>query len=224
MIDVQDLYLSRQELLRKDHAGWVSGDEYNRRLSLCQKILFDYYVQLKDERAKQKALLAFTSEKNLPKVDGFWNFPTDYEEVIEIWAAESESCSPDDALYYPVDIPAADEIGFSLTSPIRGYKGNRRGAKLFPGKARIYPVAFDGYVKLNYYRTPLEPLRAFTYDEVNLIEVYDQSSSVNLEWSASEYQDFLDLLLLFDGVTLRDSSLIQWVSNRNLVEQQIIEE
>lgn len=225
MIDVQELYLNRQDLIRKDHSGWISGEEYNRRLVLCQEILFDYYVQLADERRKQNALGVFLSEKRLPKVDGFWQFPEDFKEIIEIWAAQSKGCTPEDAEYAPVDIPAADELGFSITSPIRGYsaKRGRYGAEVYNDKARIWPTSFSGFVKLRYYRKPVTPERAFAYDAANLVEVYDSASSTQLEWPASETQEFLDLLLLFDGVVLRDTTLYQWVSSRNLIEQQGLE-
>lgn len=226
MIDVQELYLNRQDLIRKDHSGWIDGEEYNRRLVSCQEILFDYYVQITDERRKQNALAAFLSEKRLPKVDGFWQFPQDLKEIIEIWAAQApEGCKPDEALYMPVDIPAADELGFSITSPIRGYseQRGRYGAEVYADKVRIWPPAFSGFVKLRYYREPAVPKRAFTYDPVDLVEAYDSASSTQLEWPKSEMQEFLDLLLLFDGVVLRDSALYQWVASRNVIEQQKME-
>ena len=223
MIDVQQLYLNRQELLRKDHAGWISGEEYNRRLALCQEILFGYYITLTDERKRQRALQPFFSEKFLPKVNGLWQHPADLKEIIEIWAADNTDCSRDDAQYWPVDIPAADELGFSLTSPIRGYGGNRYGAELFNDGARIYPKGFDGYVKMRYWREPATPQRSFTYDSVNLVEDYDPNTSTQLEWPAFETAEFLDLLLLFDGVVLRDSALYKWVSDRNLIQEQVSE-
>jgi hypothetical protein len=226
MIDVQELYLNRQDLLRKDHAGWISGEEYNRRLVLCQEILFDYYVQMTDERRKQNALAPFLSEKQLPKVDGFWQLPADFKEIIEIWAAQApEGCKPDEAQYRTVDIPAADELGFSINSPIRGYseKRGRYGAEVYSTRIRVWPTAFSGFVKLRYYREPATPNRSFTYDPVEVVEEYDSTTSTQLEWPPSEMQEFLDLLLLFDGVVLRDTALYQWVASRNVIEQQKME-
>jgi hypothetical protein len=219
MISVQDIYLERQDLARKDHAGWISGEEFNRRLDMCQRILFEYYIQHLDENDSQGALQAFFKERALVRSSGLYLLPDDMEQILNVYT-EDPACGDKTLILAPIQDRA--EIMMHLTSPIRGFSLNKRhGSERLNDKLRIYPTTFAGRVNLKYYARPPAAFRAFTFNTTNNSEVYDAANSVNLQWGYTEKQNFVDLILLFDGVMMRDSELLQWASIRKQSEMII---
>lgn len=221
MIAVQQLYLDRQDILAKGHAGWISGEEFNRRLSLCQRALLGYHIShRKDERRSQSALIAFYTSRRLVRSAGFYLLPNDLEEQIDVIAYPGAECGGTGAPM-SVDVPARDELSFALSSPIRGKGMN---CENYAGKLKIYPEAYTGRVDLKYFKSPSEPFRGFTIDNVNFIEVHNPADDVDLEWDEGERNAFLDLLLMYDGITLRENNITAWAATRPQMAQQISEQ
>lgn len=216
MISVQTLWLTLRDLTRKDNiGGYLQTAEYNRQVNLSQQILFDYYIEKKNERSARSALVNFEVDTLITRSGDTYPLPDDYKEKIE-------SALVVNGAYYPVHFPARDERLMSLSSPVRGPSLER---KVIVGKIRsadiqIWPKT-DNKLFLQYYKEPPAASRAVTVDVGTVEEVYVPGSSVDLEWPEDLLQDFVDLMLLFKGLAFRDSSLIQWVQARNVIEKEI---
>ncbi len=217
MISVQTLWLIIRDLSRKDNiGGYLQTAEFNRQVNLCQDILFDYYIDNEKEREARGALINFESASSITRSGDTYPLPDDYKEKIEAALEVGGS-------YYPVHFPARDELLMSLSSAIRGPSIERKSivGKIRASDIQIWPQSTNKLF-LQYYRTPVTASRAVTVDVGNVEEVYVPGSTVNLEWPADLLQDFVDLMLLFKGVVIRDSSLIQWVKARKVIEKELV--
>lgn len=221
MIDVQNLYLLVQDYTRKDQqGGYISNDEFNRSLNYAQELLFEYYYSQKDEREGQDALINFQAENTL-SVSSARTFvkPANFKKLIEASvtltpAAENE-CSASSAMpgRYPVHFPARNELQLTLSSAIRGpnvSKGVLIG-EVLPSAIRVYPTDAVATLFIRYYTQLTQAERAVTLNFVTEQEDYDASSSTQLQWAEGQIEDFVDLMLLFKGVILRDTDIVNWV-------------
>ena len=226
MISVEEIYQIIRDFARKSHTSWTGNDEFNRKLVLAQDMLFDYYRQMKDEKQRQRGLIAFRKEKRLVRDTGsVYTIPSDFEDDIEIWAAPNGNteCKEEDMIYQPVDVLRDGEIGHTVTSPIRKPSADLIKAHYASATdLRIYPLTFTGWIKMLYYATPTTPSRAVTLDTGNQQEIYDPGNTIDLEWDTSVKQDFIDLLLLFYGIEQRDSALVSWVAQKQQIEPIIV--
>lgn len=216
MISVQTLWLNIRDLTRKDNiGGYLPNDEFNRQVNLCQNVLFDYYYDKRNESDARGALIYFEDDVLITKVSGAYPLPADYK-------AKMEAALVVGGEYLPVHFPARDERLMSLSSAVRGPSLERKVVvgKIRSGDIQIWPDT-DNQLFLQYYTTPVEASRAVTVDIDEIEEVYDAGSTVDLNWPSDLLQDFVDLMLLFKGVIIRDSSLIQWVQARNAIEKEV---
>lgn len=221
MIDVDNLRtLVNQDLSRKDHAGgFMSSDEFNRLMNLAQNILFDFFFSKRDEQEARNALSPFYREvRLLASDDRNFTLPTDYNEKLDLWVATRENCDFD--AYIPIEIPARNELSRTLSSPVRGPDLNKEVVvgRLNETQLRLWPDIIDPYtVHLSYYIIPPEAERAYTVNPTTDEEELDAANTVNLIWSSDQLPEFVDLMLLFKGLSLRASSLIQWVQAKNVL-------
>lgn len=217
MISVQTLWLTIRDLSRKDNiGGYLNNAEFNRQVNLCQSILFDYYYDKQNESEAREALINFEASSLVTKSGDIYPLPGDYKEKMEAALVVSGA-------YYPVHFPARDELLMSLSSAVRGPSLER---KVVLGKIRatdiqIWPET-ENNLFLQYYAEPTVANRAVTVDVGNVEEVYFPNDTVDLDWPGDKLVDFVDLMLMFRGVVFRDSSLIQWVQARNLIEKEIV--
>lgn len=217
MISVQSLWLTIRDLTRKENiGGYLQNDEFNRQINLCQDILFDHYYDHKNESEARQSLTYFESSALISKSSGVYQLPANYKKKMEAALVVNSQ-------YYPVHFPARDELLMSLSSAVRGPSIER---KVVVGKIReadiqIWPDT-NNQLFLQYYKIPTAAARAVTVDIGEIEEVYDSGSTVDLEWPADKIGDFVDLMMLFKGVVMRDSSLVQWVQARNLIDKEII--
>ena len=218
MISVQTLWLTLRDLTRKDNIGnYLQNDEFNRQVNLCQDIIYDYHIDKRNERVAREALVNFENDPLITKVGDSYPLPVDYRDKIEAGLVVEGEDYP-----IPVHFAARDELAMSLSSPVRGPSLER---KVVLGRIRstdiqIWPKV-DNKLYFRYYSNPPTASRKVTVDVDEIEEVYDSGSTVDLEWPEDLLSDFVDLMLLFKGVVIRDSSLIQWVQARNVIEREI---
>lgn len=217
MISVQTLWLAIRDLSRKDNiGGYLNNAEFNRQVNLCQDILFDYYYDKRNEREARGALINFEASSLVTKSGDSYPLPEDYKEKMEAALVVG-------TFYYPVHFPARDELLMSLSSAVRGPSLEKKVVlgKIRAADIQIWPET-ENKLFLQYYAEPTPASRAVTVDVGNVEEVYVPGDTVDLDWPGDKLSDFVDLMLMFKGVALRDNSLIQWVQARNLIEKEVV--
>ena len=222
MIDVDRLRtIVNTDLARKDHAGgFMSSDEFNRLVNVAQEMLFDYFFEREDEQMVRDALSPFYRTKRLPSTDGHsFTLPSDYNKKLDIWVGNLSSCA-DNTLYIPVEIPARNELSRTLSSPVRGPSLAREVVvgRLKESVLDIWPNIVSPYtLNIAYYIGLPQALRAYTVNPTTDEEELDAANTVNLAWRDDQIVDFIDVLLLFKGMTLRSSSFLEWVQAKKVL-------
>lgn len=218
MISVQQLWLSQKDFTRKDHAGYTSTDEFNRMLNQAQSELFEYYLMKIQQNTRQVAALQpFVVEQYLSGTQ-YYNLPEDYRYKLEVGFELVENgpdCTPVSELR-SANHYTSDKDLLSIESPIRGPSVTRKifGYEFIANQIKTYPVDFNGRVYLKYYREPVTVARGYTLNTTTQEEEYDAGSTVDLEWPASEEYIFRDILLMYKGIILRESEIVQWIVNK----------
>lgn len=210
MIDVDELYNITNDLIRKDHAGgYTSGPEFNRLLKLAQETLYRFYYDNKDESQARQSLIAFQEFTTLAPVGSAYTKPSGYKDKLDAKLLVGGKS-------IPIHFPARDELAMTLSSAVRGpdIEKNVVVGESVAGKFYVWPESIYKMF-LRYYRNPAVPDRVTEIDEITTAEVYDEGASTQLEWSYSNLQDFVDLLLFYKGLVIRDSALIQWVQTKD---------
>lgn len=216
MIGINSLYILVNDLLRKDHAGWISSDEFNRLVNLSQEVLFEFYNDTRDEREANNVLEVFEKTAMLTASSaGFFALPNDYKDRIEA-ALVTVSCG--EKLWAPIDYLRRQTEFRTLSSPIRKPTLKRPKYVIRSGVMEVFPEVKGG-VKLRYYRKPAEAERGFNLNTTTFEEEYDAGSSTDLEWGEGQTDNFVDLLLYYKGLTLRETELIQWVQSAKQLNQ-----
>jgi hypothetical protein len=217
MIEVESLFLEMKDLLRKDHAGYTSTDEYNRSLVTAQSIIFNFYVQIAQETTEIiDALAPFVEEAFIEKSGDYYPDPDDYRHKLEVGAVtyESGGCDGPIKTYHPARVLKSGEVLLTLSSPIRGPKLSDPAVERLAAKWKIYPESFVGNLYLKYYRTPAVAERGFTLNVTTQEEEYDPTTTTDLEWRSGERESFIDVLLALKGLALRENPVVQWAASR----------
>ena len=230
MISVQFVFESVNDLSRKNNAGYTSSEEFNRHLSKVQDILMRYYYKLFEEKQiVVDALMPFLVESRLIiGANGIVAMPEDYRHRLEVGYLDIQNpdCDNDEPTIKPKPCHylAANEVIETLSSPIRKPSKKKGIYKhtFVNNYMQLYPEDLTGYCHFKYIRDPKEALYNTTIDTVNRIEVYDPTTSIDLEWNDQDKDNIVDLLLMFRGIAIRESALIQWVQQKGIIEQQII--
>ena len=85
MINVQTLFNRVKDLSRKDKAGYMSSEEFNRNLEEDQSLLMDWFYSSFEKNEKTLDSLApFIKETTLSISNQFVSFPSDYRYKLEV--------------------------------------------------------------------------------------------------------------------------------------------
>ncbi len=223
MINVQYIFNAVNDLTRKNNAGYTSNEEFNRHLNQCQDILMRYYYKLFEEaQIIVDSLMPFLIEANLPiGANARIPFPSDYRYRLEVGYLEiyNPDCGETGLQINPKPCHylAANEVIETLSSPIRKPSKNKRIYKhtFINDYIQLYPIDLTGYAHFKYVRKPVQAVYGVIIDLVNRIEVYDPATSVNLEWLEQDRDNLVDLMLMLNGIALRETALVQWVQQKN---------
>lgn len=228
MINVRTLFQRLQDLSRKDKAGYMSDDEFNRDLSEVQTLLMDYHYQLFEKGQKGlDALSPFIKETYININSQFCDFPTDYRHKLEAGYVYTKNiCCVDGCIVAKkpeVDIKDMQhlkegEVLKTLSSAIRKPKiniatGEGKFAYTFVNnKIKVFPKELQGYLYLKYVSDPPLAFYATITNVTTQEQDYDAANSINLAWNEQEQPDLVKLMLYFKGIEVRESALIQWVN------------
>lgn len=212
---VNEIYLTAQDLMSKDHSGYFDNDEFNRLLKLSENTLFEYYLAVFERsRVLSAPISPFKTEADLSISGGVYPFPNNYRHRIELMAKVVDVVDGVVTItQYPAYFLNAGSIGMTITSPIRkpsitkrkfNFEENENGFILYP--SGTYPV------RLVYFRDITYAVRAVTINDTTLQEDYDSDSSTQPEWSDSEFDNLVDLMLFYKGLRVRENAVIEWVA------------
>ena len=205
-------------MARKNQSGYSSNEEFNRGLKYAQNALYEYYVLMMDADSRiQGALSRFISTYNfVPLTDVA--LPKDYRRRLNAMCQWYKAgCESPTKIEVCPDFLETDEDCLVLTSPIlKPSIESKRVAYQVEGKMiKVHPK-FNGTFFFKYLRYPMEAARGETIGAGD-IEIYDEGSTVNLEWGEEELNNIIDLMLYYKGMEVKDSSIVQFLANKKMV-------
>lgn len=229
MVQVKLIFDRVATLSRKDKAGYMSADEFNQDLAQAQELLMQfYYERFEREQIVVDSLMPFLKEVQLPILNGFVDFPTDYRHrlQLEYLYTYNDGCCEDSSTIaepYPMDYLNANEVAYNESSPIRKASINKKIFRhtFINNKIKVFPKNLLGQVNLKYLIQPPVALYAVTLDVVNQQENYDDANSINLQWLEQDAQNLSDIMLFFKAIATRESALMEWLgAKQNIIKTQ----
>lgn len=214
-----------QDLSRKDKAGYMSSEEFNRDFSQAQDILYEYYYERFEQTQEiVDSINPFHKEVNLPISGGYCQLPQDYRhrtEVAYLLVENSDSCTPGEPTTtpYPMSYLNANEEQETLASAIRRPSLEKRIFRhsFINNKLRVYPKNLTGYIAMKYLAKPPAAVYGVTLDVANDQENYDPATSIDPIWNDQDGHHLIDIMLLFKGIETRETALIEWIgAKRNI--------
>ena len=227
MISVLDIVKGLEDLSRKDKSGYMSSEEITRDMNRAQQILMSYrWDRYSKKEATIDSLNPFVKEQQLQIVKGFVDFPSDYRHRIEMGNIFIENAHNDDCTVSNPTVTeselrylAPNEERLTLSSPIRkpSIAKKRIYHTFVNNKIKILPKETVGYVVSKYLSQPPVAKYATIVNPATDKEEYDPSNSIDLQWNPQDITHFIDLMLLFKGLSTRESALINWVMTRKRI-------
>lgn len=218
MINVNDIWQLIRDVSRKDHAGYLSTNEFNRVLRIAEELLFDYYIWIYDSTARIEAALdPFRVSLSVPYPPGGYTLPGDLRQRLEVGAIWVESsCGSLVTTPYPAPPLNTNEKMLTLSSGVRKPSLTKKVFRhqIIANRMILYPETFTGNIHLEYLRHPVYGSRGYTIDVPSQEEIYSANTSVNLEWPLSEQGNILDIMLFVKGIQVQSGPLIQWIQQK----------
>lgn len=227
MIPIETLYKrTTNDLLRKGKGGYISSEEFNRAVSDAQNMLQNFYLSKLDSDIKYlNHLSPFVKEKicavnNSCLVVLPGNFRRHLElSYYNIPDADCDSDEIDTKARYPAYFVKSNEEYLTVTSPIRKASGTRILYTVLDGALRV-TGAESNRVYVKYIIHPPVAVRGYTPNLTTDREDYDPSTTVDLIWNSQDEVNLRDILLLNQGIQIRESELLQWLSASRQISGQ----
>lgn len=219
MINVDTIFLSLRDLSKKDKGGYLSSDEFNRMCPMVEGALFLWYFdQYEKTQSFPEALQPFiVPSVQINVAGGFAPYPANLAHKIEVHALRITPSPGAEPVIEPImsRYLHALEVGETLRSSIRRPDLSKGKAyhTLLPDGVQVFPYSTPA-ITLKYLRYPTYAVRGYTLDTVNDEEDYSAGTSSNFEWPDTQRGNLIDLFLLYLGLEIRETELVQWASNR----------
>lgn len=220
MISTQYIYERVSDLIQKQQAGYMSSTSYNRDIEAANLVLFEYYFQQYEITKKiSNAMTPFLVERTISNVaqtnfSSVFDYPTDlvHETELKYEKSVNTDCGVEVSIV-PIDYLQDNEEAYTLSSAIRKpnldkniIRWNRKN-----GQIHIYPNQVKD-ISIKFLKRPTTPVYGVTLS-VNPqqdIEIYDPATSTDFEWDMQEAENLVDLILLYQGMQLRETAIIQF--------------
>jgi hypothetical protein len=155
-------------------------------------------------------LRAFKEKISIP-VDqfGIMQLPSNYvhKTAIEyVKITNSPDCEIPEALTKSVEIIDDDKWSERVSNTIKKPTLDFPICNFLKDSIRFEPKNL-GQVELSYLRIPIKPIWGYTFQ--NGVEVYNASTSVDLEWNEILFTDIAKLILNYLSINLKDGELQQ---------------
>lgn len=222
---IDQIYDAIQDIGRYTESGYLANDEFNRAVNLAQVNLLEYYTRdFEIVHLYMDSLFPFITTSLLSGAAGVFDIPADFRNDIRqgqyVETVNDPDCEDEPSeVVYSVRYIKAGSVNLIRGSAIRGADTAKRRYRYYyeDGKVKLLPEGLPGGFRLKYVRTPATIARAVTLDAVNKVENYDAGSSVHPEWLDKDLDNMVDLTLLFLGIEVRESDLVQWVAQKNQI-------
>lgn len=214
MISIENLYKRTQEdLARKGKGGYTSTDEFNRDIADAQNVLSNFYVESMDLTGRFiNSLSPFIKEKVIVLTNGTGNMPTDYKKWLDASLLPETDGTPDLTVRQHMDFVRSGEEYLTLKSPIRKPNADKEKAifSFVNDKIRVWG-ANSNRCYLKYVAQPPTSVRGYTLNVTTDREEYDPTTTVDLIWKPQDEVNLRDIILLYKGIQIRESEIIQWL-------------
>jgi hypothetical protein len=228
MINVEQVYQSMRDLSSKGKGGYADSDEFNKNSKRAELLLLQYYCSVFEKTGLvPDAIYPFLKEPAPVVLDsnGRIAIPSDmiHRVFVKYVTATNGPSGPILTEYQTQYLEKLEEMA-TLDSPIRkpNFENGIVAYAFGPNSTlQIYPKTLTGYVKIQYFRAPTYAVRGWTLDVTNDEQDYDAGTSTQYEWPPQEENNILDLIMLSQGITMRDSQIIQWASSHQSLTPNI---
>jgi hypothetical protein len=198
----------------------MASTSFNRDIEAANLVLFEYYfVQYELTKKIANAMTPFLVEKSITNIattnfSSVFDYPADlfHETELKFEKTVNKDCGNEVSIV-PIDYLQDNEEAYTLSSPIRKpdlgkniIRWNRKN-----GQIHVYPKEVKS-IYIKYLKKPRTPFYATTISVNPLqdIEVYDPVTSINFLWDMQEAENIVDLILLYQGMQLRETAIIQF--------------
>lgn len=220
-ISTQYIYERVADLIQKKQAGYMPANSINRDMQAANLMLYEYYFQQYELTKKiANAMTPFLVETTINRTSSnnyssLFDYPTDlfHETELKFEKVVNNNCSPPEVDLLPIDYLQDNEEAYTLSSAIRKpnvenniIRWNRKN-----GVIHVYPADVKK-ITIKYLQRPTTPVYAVTFVSTpdQDFEQYDAVNSVDFAWGIQEAENIVDLMLLFQGMELRESAIINF--------------
>ena len=213
-------------LSKKDKAGYMSAEEFTDDLNQAQEILMEFYYD-RFERTQKivDSLLPFIKEVNLQINEGTVQFPEDYRHRVEVYynLTQKQCNAPPKLMKCPMPHLHINERAETLRSSVRrpSLKKKIFFHSFVNDSMQVFPEDLLGSVGFTYITNPPAAKYAVDIDVFNDEENYNAANSIDLLWNAQDSEEIVSIMLLFKGIQVRESALIQWVNEKQGISNNL---
>lgn len=218
MIDVDFIYRRIRDLSRENKSGQLQNEMFNRTLTSCENILYDYHQEMFERDGNVAAAMhPFIKKTDVNVIGDLIELPDDYRHRISLSkrvAISEPGCENPEFMtvnyrYMPAD--KFDEMKSSFVRKPDLQKGIAWHS-LRNGTIEIAPRVKK--ITIRYLREPVYGNRVVVEDTDTLVEAYDQAASTDLEWPMIAREDLINLMLMQFGVSIKETPLVQYAASR----------
>lgn len=221
MINVDQIFQQVLILSRKGQTGDYNGVEFNTQQRLVQDLLFEWYFdRWETNQAIPDSLRPFLKEPILLVSNGIFDIPSDYRHRLEV--SVGNVVNGQDTVYWPAPYLAANEEIETSVSYVRkpSIALNRYYHTIQTTTFKVLPTTFNGVARLKYLANPADALWNSEVDTDENIEDYSASGSIDFEWEPLDEKNLVDLFLYLKGITTRQSELLEWVAQKDILAKK----
>lgn len=212
MISIDRLYKDVNQRIANDfQSGFTNNSEFNLKVNLVSRIIFDYYLSGYDTGIDSNhKLKPFNKALSYYGEDGVFSLPSDFEKDIS--AAYYQGFLGDRTVKGTFKYVNSEKWEAVLSNYVK-----RKGSYYSIQESKIFFYGSGSFEKqLRYFKSPSEASRAVTNSSDSITEIYDASNTVDLEWDMSAYNDFVTLLVVSKGIDTEKSNLVNYAQLHSL--------
>jgi len=229
MIKIDYLKSRVEQLARKARgAGYASKDEFNSDIAEAQTASFEYYLQIFEQTKKvSDALIPFIVEATLTlDSKGKVVFPPDYRHWLEVgynYVVNSDCGEEPEQQWCPVDYMRAHEEKYTLRSAIRKPSITKKIFRWTSKNNMIYVYPAVQNIEFKYFKNPPAAVwdSTITSTPTGDAELYDAANSTDLIWNEAELSSFVDVLLAYLGIQIKDTELVQFAMSKRQIQNAL---
>lgn len=215
-MDLNEAYTLINFYINKSQGGWYEPAELDLIVDRAQNSLFKtYYDKYATSQVLDDALAPFKTDYQFTTgttVGGLINTPADYLDLLSIYTIIVDAANV--TRYRPVEIVNEEEliirrnsqvVPVSVFDPIGIIKKN--------WNVQLYPAQPAAGI-MTYLKSPEPPYFAYSLMSGRVI-VYNETDSIQLEWSEKDIESILLIALNGLGINLSEADILQWSQLKN---------